>query len=175
MNEKYIQILGIILTAMGFVIVIFLYWAEPKTLEEVSSKALTTIENVETKGQVLIGTYQIDKNEFERGLTDFYGDAFVVARDDFQRADPEKRDANTQFYIAYSYYLQGWGKFYNDDALFNAGLESVNRVIMLDPEFRSTDERLGMKTPAELKHELEEGVRITVSDFNPMRIFRERK
>jgi len=41
-----------------------------------------------------------------------------VARDFFQKADPENRDAKTQYYIAYSYYRQGWGKLYNDDALF---------------------------------------------------------
>ena len=32
-----------------------------------------------------------------------------------------------------------------------------------------------MKTPSELKAELEDGLKITVSDFNPMKLTRERK
>ncbi|MEQ1645284.1 MAG: hypothetical protein ABL959_17675, partial [Pyrinomonadaceae bacterium] len=78
----------------------------------------------------------------------------------------------TQFYIAYSYYRQGWGRVSNDDALFKSGLEAVTRV---DPNFRSTDAALQMKTPAELKFELEEGLKLTASDFNPMKLTKERK
>ena len=39
----------------------------------------------------------------------------------FARADPAVRDARTQFYIAYSYYRQGWGRLYHDDALYAEG------------------------------------------------------
>ena len=164
MKEKYIQILGIVLTVVGFVFIAFLYWTEPRSLAEVT-----------TKGQVALGTYQINKGEFERGLADFRNDKFPDARAAFDRADPEKRDATTQFYVAYSYYRQGWGRVSNDDTLFKPGLDTINRVIAIDPNFRSTDETLGMKTPAELKNELEEGLKITPSDFNPMKLFRERK
>ena len=40
---------------------------------------------------------------------------FPPARAMFDEADPEKRDGRTQFYIAYSFYRQGWGRFSNDD------------------------------------------------------------
>src|SRR5436309_3231210 len=53
MNERYIQILGILLTAGGFAFVAFLYWAEPRNFAEVT-----------TKGQVVLGTYVINKSEF---------------------------------------------------------------------------------------------------------------
>ena len=122
MKQYYIQALGILLTAVYMVFVVFLYWAEPKSLEDVSTKAKTTIENVSTRGQVIIGTYEIDQSKFDEGLAAFRQDNFLVARDRFEKADPERRDAKTQFYITYSYYRQGWGRISNDDALFKSGL-----------------------------------------------------
>ena len=164
MNTKYIQILGIVLTIAGLIFVGFLYGTEPRSLAEVT-----------TKSQVAIGTYEINKDEFTRGLAFFKSDDFIGARVAFDRADPEKRDANTQFYIAYSFYRQGWGRLSSDDSLFKPGLDAVDHVIALDPKFRTTDETLVMKTPSELKYELEEGLKITPSDFNPMKLTRERK
>ena len=164
MNEKLIHILGIVLVTAGFVFTVFLYWTEPRSLSEVT-----------TKGSVVIGTYEINKDEFERGLTLFRSDDFIGARIAFDRADPEKSDANTQFYAAYSYYRQGWGRVSNDNMLFKPGLDAANSVIALDPNFRTNDETLVMKTPSELKNELEEGLKITPSDFNPMKLTKERK
>ena len=164
MNEKLIQVLGIVLTIAGFIFVSFLYCTEPRSLAEVT-----------TKSQVVLGTYDVNKVEFERGLASFRKDEFPSARAAFDLADPEKRDAATQYYVAYSYYRQGWGRLSNDDALFKSGLDAVNRVITIDPSFRSSDETLGMRSPAELKNELEEGLKITPSDFNPLKLVRERK
>ena len=175
MKEKHIQILGIFLTAFYGVFIAWLYWVEPKSLEEVPAKAQATIENVTTKTQVVIGIYEVDKAKFDEGLRAFRQDNFIVARDNFERADTEKRDAKTQFYIAYSFYRQGFGKLSSDDALFRQGLEQTNRVTALDKNFKSDDANLQMKTPVELKNEFEEGLRITVSDFNPFKILRERK
>ena len=164
MNVKYIHVLAIVLTVAGLAFVSFLYWAEPRSLAEVT-----------TKGQVVLGTYEINKAEFDQGLASFRKEAYSDARAAFDRADPEKRDANTQFYAAYSYYRQGWGRLSNDDTLFQPGLEAVNRVIAIDPKYKTRDETLGIKTPAELKNEFEEGLKITPSDFNPMKLMRERK
>lgn len=175
MKEKYIQVLGIVLTAVYGVFIAFLYLVEPKSLEEVSSKARTTIESATTKGQVIIGTYEIDQAKFNEGLQAFRQDNFLVARDNFEKADLEKRDARTQFYIAYSYYRQGWGRVSNDDALFKEGLEAVGRVIALDNNFRSDDANLQLRTPVELKNEFEEGLRVTADDFNPLKLARDRK
>ena len=41
------------------------------------------------------------------------------------------RDSRVQFYVAYSYYRQGWGRMYNDDALFRKGLETVEHAIAI--------------------------------------------
>src|SRR5687767_10280920 len=103
-KEKYIQILGIALALCYGVFVVFLYAAEPRSLEEISSKAVETVQNAATRGQVITGTYEIDQARFNEGLAAFRQDNFVLARDAFSRADPERRDARTQFYIAYSFY-----------------------------------------------------------------------
>jgi len=164
MKDQYIHISAIALTVAGFVLIAFLYWTEPRSLAEVT-----------TKGQVVIGTYTIDRPAFEAGLRDFRNEQFPAARAEFDRADPESRDATTQFYRAYSYYRQGWGRLSNDDDLFSAGLKAVDGVIKLDPTYRTADETLGIKTPAELKNEFEEGLKVTPSDFDPLKLTRERK
>lgn len=175
MKEKYIQVSGIVLTLTYGIFVAWLYWAEPKNLGEVSSKAATTIENAATKGQIVIGTYEVDREKFNGGLKVFRQDNFIAARDYFEKADPERRDAATQYYIAYSFYRQGFGRISNDDALFRQGLEQINRVVQLDNNFKSNDADLQLKMPIELKNEFEEGLKVTASDFNPLRLTRERK
>ncbi len=175
MKEKYLHILGIFLTAVYGLFVVWLYAAAPKTISELPSKAQSTIASATTTAQVLTNTYEVDAAKFRQALNEFRADNFVAARADFVRADPEKRDAKTQFYIAYALYRQGFGKVYNDDALFKQGLEQTNQVIALDKDFKSDDANLQMKTPAELKNEFEEGLKITAGDFNPLKILRERK
>jgi hypothetical protein len=175
MTERHIQITGIFLTAFYAFFIAWLYWVEPKSLEEVPAKAQTTMENVTTKTQVAIGTYEVDRAKFNEGLQAFRQDNFLVARDNFQKADTERRDARTQFYIAYSFYRQGFGRVSNDDALFKQGLEQTNRVVALDKNFKSDDADLQLKTPVELKNELEEGLKVTAGDFNPFKVLRERK
>jgi len=174
-KEKHIQISGIFLTAFYALLIAWLYSVEPKSLEEVTAKAQMTIENVTTKTQIAIGTYEIDQAKFNEGLKAFRQDNFIVARDNFEKADTERRDARTQFYIAYSFYRQGFGRVSNDDALFKQGLEQINRVIALDKNFKSDDANLQLKTPIELKNEFEEGLQVTASDFNPFKVLRERK
>ena len=137
MKKKYIQIFSLLLVAFYGVFVAWLYWAEPKSLGEVSIKAKETIENVTTKGQVVIGTYEVDEAKFNEGLQAFRADNFVLARDLFSKADPERRDAKTQYYIAYSFYRQGWGRVSNDDELFKKGLEQTDYVIQLDKNFKA--------------------------------------
>ena len=174
MKENLIQTLGFTATFIYFIAIVFLYAASPRSIAEVPSKAATAIGSAVSTGQVLTGTYEINKEEFARALQSFYSDNFVAARDGFERADPRKQDAATQYYIAYSYYRQGWGRVSNDDALFRLALQSLDRVTTLDPAYRASDPNLKLKTPAELKNELEEGLKVTPEDFNPLKLVRER-
>ena len=175
MKAKYTQISGIFITAICGLLIVWLYVAAPKSLTELPSKAQSTIDRAATTTQILTNTYEIDQTKFNDGLEAFRADNFVAARDNFAKADAEKRDAKTQFYTAYSFYRQGFGKIYNDDALFKQGLEYTNQVILLDKNFKSDDANLQMQTPAELKNELEEGLKITAGDFNPLKVLRARK
>ncbi len=175
MKEKHIQLIGIVLAGIYAVFIIWIYAVEPKSLKEVPVKAQTTIENATTTAQVITNTYEVDSEKFNEGLKAFRADNFVSARDFFARADPESRDAKTQFYIAYSFYRQGFGKVYNDDELFKKGLEQTNKVIALDKNYVTDDQSLILKTPVELKNEFEEGLEVTPGDFNPFKVLRERK
>lgn len=133
----------------------------------------------EVTGGVAAGfnAYRIDEPSFQDGLRLFRADSFDAARLAFDRSDPARRDPRVQFYIAYSYYRQGWGRLWNDDVLFRKGLEAVDRAVKAAPGGRVTvtDENLGMTTSDELRAELEEGIRRDTSDYNPMRVMRTRK
>src|SRR5262245_49891734 len=123
------------------------------------------------------GVLHLEQQSYGNGLAFVPRDRFVEARAAFARADPAVRDARTQFYIAYSFYRQGWGRLYEDDALYREGLDAVNRAIALSPNGRLVvdDPDLHLHTADELKATLEAGLRIDASDFSPARVLRERK
>ena len=124
-----------------------------------------------------VGAYRIDEQAFQDGVGLFRQEKFAESRAAFDRADTAKRDARTQFYIAYAFYREGWRRFYHDDMLFKQGLEAVNRAIDLAPgrHLVVDDASLVMHTRDELRSELERGLRTDASDFNPVRVFTPRK
>jgi len=165
MTPRLIQIVGFIVTAAYAAFIIWIYATEPRSFREVANTA-----------QVAAGTYQIDQAKFNSGLDLFQREQFRAARDEWQRADPAQSDPRTQFYIAYAYYREGWGRVYHDQELFKKGLETINRVITLAPSpFTVDDPNLQLHTPAELKAELEQGTETRWSDLNPLKVLRTRK
>lgn len=166
MRELAIRGVGLVVSLTYGVLIGWLYVSQPRTFAQVSGGIASSI-----------GAYRVDPQNFADGLQFFRRDQFVEARAAFARADPAERDAVTQFYIAYSYYRQGWGRFYNSDALFAPGLEAVNKAIALAPGGRLVvdDPDLQMHTADELKAELERGLQRDLSDFNPARVLGKRK
>lgn len=166
MQHRLIQSVGISWTILYSAFIIWIYATEPRTFKEVATSA-----------QVSAGTYEIDQGKFDNALMMFRREQYRAARDEWGRADPAARDARTQFYIAYAFYREGWGRLYNNDALFRQGVEAVGRAIALAPEGTLTvdDGDLKMHTAAELKAELEQGMERTLDDFNPLKVMRERK
>jgi hypothetical protein len=158
--------LGLFLSLAYAAIIVWLYAAQPQTMAEVTGGLASQV-----------GVYRIDEQAFGDGLAFFRRDAFVEARAAFMRADPAQRDARTQFYLAYSFYRQGWGRVYNDDALFGEGLIAVDRAIALAPDHRLVveDTTLGLRSADELRAELQRGVTRELSDLNPLRVLRSRK
>ena len=165
MNRRWIQIIGLTLSAIYAAAIIWLYATEPRTFQEVATGA-----------QVAAGTYQVDQEKFNAALALFRREQFRAARDEWQRADPAQSDPKTQFYIAYAFYREGWGRVYNDQALFKLGVEAVNRAIALSPTTLTVDDQsLQLHTAAELKAELEQGTERSWGDVNPLKVLRTRK
>ena len=165
-TARLIPALGIAWTLLYAAFVVWLYATAPRSFAEVTTRA-----------SVAAGTYEVDRARFEAGRELFLREQYQAARDEWSRADPAQRDARTQFYVAYSFYRQGWGRVYDDDALFRQGLEAADRAIALSPDAPLTvdDPELKIHSAAELKAELEKGTERTLDDFNPLKIFRERK
>ena len=165
MRPKLIQIIGLVVTVVYALAIVWLYATEPRSFKEAATGA-----------QVATGTYQVDQEKFNAALALFRREQFRAARDEWQRADPAQSDPKTQFYIAYSLYREGWGRVYYDQDLFRQGLEAVNRAIALAPgPLTVDDENLQLHTAAELKAELEQGTERTWGDINPLKIMRMRK
>ena len=166
MSERVVRSAGIVMTAAYGALIGWLYFRQPQTFAQVTG-GLTAV----------VGAYRIDEQAFADGLRFFHNDQFVEARLAFERADTAERDSVTQFYIAYSYYRQGWGRVYHDDDLYALGLQAVNRSLEVAPQGRVLveDPRLGMHTGEELKAELEAGLHRELSDFNPAKLVRPRQ
>ena len=161
-----VRVLGLLFATAYAVLVVWLYATQPQTVAQVTGGLAAQVN-----------AYRIDEVAFADGLRFFQRDAFVEARAAFNRADPARRDARTQFYIAYSFYRQGWGRVYNDDALFSQGLETVDLAIALARDHRLVveDQSLGLQSADELRAELQRGLTRDVSDLNPLKVFRPRK
>jgi hypothetical protein len=166
MREGFTRVAGLVLIGGYASFLGWLFATQPKTM-------------VEAVGGVAahVGAYAIDPQAFADGLTYFRKDQFPEARAAFSRADPAARDARTQFYIAYTFYRQGWHRTHRDDELYKQGLASVERAITLAPEGRLVvdDTNLQMHSADELKAELARGLDTSASDLNPLRVFESRK
>ncbi len=160
-TARLIPALGVAWTLLYAAFVVWLYATAPQSIHDVATRA-----------SVAAGTYEVDRARFDAGRELFLREQYAAAR-----ADPAQRDPRTQFYVAYSFYRQGWGRVYSDDALFRQGLDAVNRAIALSPDapLEVDDPELKIHSAAELKAELERGTQRTIEDFNPLKVFRERK
>src|SRR5262245_14205045 len=125
MHATMVRAAGVTGSALYAALIVWLYASQPQTVAEVTGGLTASI-----------GAYHIDQQAFDDGLRFFRRDQFEEARAALARADPAQRDARTQFYIAYSFYRQGWGRVYNDDVLFKQGVTAVDRAIAVAPDNR---------------------------------------
>jgi hypothetical protein len=166
MRRRLIQSAGIAWTLLYAAFVVWLYATAPRSLSE-----------IRTEASAVAGTYEVNRARFDAARELFRREQYRAARDEWARADPARRDPTTQFYVAYSFYREGWGRLYNDDALFRAGIEAADRAISLagGGALAVEDPELKIKSAAELKAELEQGAERDWGDLNPAKVFRERK
>ena len=160
------RVAGLLFNVAYGAFIVLVYVRQPRTVQQLTSGMAATV-----------GAYRVEPVNFQEGLAFFRNDQFVEARAAFERADPARQDASTQFYIAYSFYRQGWGRVYKDDALYRQGLEAVDRAIAHAPGGRLVvaDANLGMHTADELRAELQRGLVRELSDLNPMKTLEPRK
>jgi hypothetical protein len=166
MTHALIRAVGLVIVAIYAGFIAWLYAAQPRTMAEVRGGLSASV-----------GAYRIDAVAFDDGLRFFRNDQFVEARAAFARADPATRDPRTQFYVAYSYYRQGWHRTHRDDELYRAGLAIITAAIALAPDGRLVveDPQLSIHQADELKAELDAGLTTNASDFDPRRFLQQRK
>jgi hypothetical protein len=168
MQPTLIKSAGIAWTLLYAAFIIWLYATAPRTFTEATTQA-----------SVAAGTYAIDEARFAAARELFRREQYAAARDEWMRADPAARDARTQFYVAYAFYREGWGRVYHDDALYRQGLEAAERALALSSAATGAltfdDPELKIHSAAELKAELQQGLETSAGDFNPLKIVRERK
>ncbi len=166
MRSALVTLFGLVTSLAYAAGIIWLYATQPRSLQE-----------VRTGAQVAAGVYQVDEARFQAGLDLFRREQYRAARDEWQRADPARRDARIAFYVGYSFYREGWGRFHHDDGLYTQGLEAVDRAMALSSgqALRVDDPDLGVKTAAELRSELQQGIEKSWSDLNPLRVMDKRK
>jgi hypothetical protein len=165
-NDSAIRAAGLAASVVYAAAIGWLYVTQPQNVAQVTGGFAAAV-----------GAYRIDQQAFEDGLRFFRAGQYPEARAAFGRADTAERDARTQFYIAYTYYREGWGRIYNDDALFAKGVTAVDKAIALAPGGRLVvdDMDLQMRSADELRAELQRGLTREASDFNPLRLFGTRK
>ena len=148
MKDEHVRIVGIVIAAVLTAFIVSVYVRQPQNPGEVFPR-------------------QVDREAFERGRILFHQDEFVAARLEFERADPGRADAKTQFYTAYSYYREGCGFFRQNDELLEQGLEPVERAIAraTSGDFPVDDRDIDLKTPEALKEEIEAGLDVGIGDI----------
>lgn len=165
MSPTALRVLGLTASLVYAAAIVRVYVRQPATLPEMAGSLTTSV-----------GAYRIDQARLDAGLRFFRQDQFVEARDAFAQADPARQDARVQFYIAYSYLRQGWGRVYADDALYKAGAATLEHARSLAPggTIVVDDPNLALHTAEELAAEFQRGQTRELSDLNPARVFHQR-
>ena len=165
MSPSAVRIVGLVLSLVYAAAIVRVYVRQPATLPEVAGSLTSSV-----------GAYRIDQARFDAGLAFFRNDRFVEARDAFAQADPARQDASVQFYVAYAFLRQGWGRVYADDAMYKAGAATLAHARTLAPGgvLVVNDPNLRLRTAEEMAAEFERGLTRDLSDLNPVRVFQER-
>ncbi|MEO5819212.1 MAG: hypothetical protein ABIT71_01795 [Vicinamibacteraceae bacterium] len=164
-SPALIRSAGLLVTAAYATFIVWAYVAQPRTLREVRGGVAASI-----------GAYRIDPVAFDEGLRFFRADRFAESRRAFERADQAQRDARTQYYIAYAFLREGWGRVYADDALYRQAQVSLQRALAASPDgvVRVDDPDLTLKTSDEMAEALARGLRRDASDLNPLSMLEKR-
>lgn len=161
--KRTVQITGLVIALLYGASIIWLYVRQPRSFQELKTQVA-----VETS------VYQIKRENFDEGLKQFNAGQYKAAIEQFELADPAQRDPATQFYIAYSYYLLGRGRLYDDDEMFKKGLAAIDRCLAAAPnnifEIDRTD--LEIRNATALRQRFKDGLEVSPADLNPLNWFK---
>src|SRR5438067_9193242 len=104
-REVLVRVAGLVFAAAYAAFIVSVYARQPRTVRQLTGGVAASV-----------GAYRVDPVNFQEGLRFFRADQFLESRAAFERADPARQDPRTQFYVAYGFYRQGWGRVYKDDA-----------------------------------------------------------
>jgi hypothetical protein len=157
--KRTLQITGIMLTILYGASILWLYVRQPRSLEE-----------IKTQAAVEANLYSVKKENFDEALKQFNAAQYAVAIEQFKLADTAERDPASQFYIAYSYYMLGRGRFSDDDEMFRKGLAAVELCLANAPNqiYESERSDLQIRSAAALRERFKDGLAVTPADFNPL-------
>lgn len=157
--KQAVQVAGLVIALLYGSGIAWLYVRQPRSFQELKTQAA-----VETN------VYRVKQENFDEALRQFNAAAYPVAIEQFELADTARLDPTTQFYIAYSYYMLGRGRLYDDDELFKKGLEAVERALANAPNniFEIDRADLQIRSASALRERLRKGLDVTGSDFNPL-------
>jgi hypothetical protein len=161
--KRIVQTTGLLVALLYGAVIVWLYVRQPRSLQD-----------IKTQAAVEVNVYSVKPENFAEALQEFNARQYAVAIAQFKIADPAERDPTTQFYIAYSYYMLGRGRFSDDDEMFRQGLAAIDRCIANAPNgiFEIGRADLEFDTAWALRKRLEEGLEVTGSDFNPLNWFK---
>jgi tetratricopeptide (TPR) repeat protein len=150
------------LTALYGFIIVWLYVHQPQSLSELKVQA-----------SVQANVYHVNEPNFDEAIKEFDSGDYNSAIGQFKLADPAQKDPASQYYVAYSYYLLGRGRIFNDEDMFNKAIEAVNRCLDNAPDhiFQLDRADLEIKNADTLRQKLVEGLKHTLPSLNPLNWF----
>lgn len=139
--------------------IVWLYVRQPRSFEE-----------LKTQAAVEANVYRVRQENYDEALRRFNAGEYSLAIEQFELADSARLDPPSQFYIAYSYFMLGRGRLYDDDELFRKGLGAVEQCLANAPNniFEIDRADLEVKSANALRERLRKGLDVTGSDFNPL-------
>jgi len=163
--KQTVQVAGLVMALLYGSGIAWLYVRQPRSFEE-----------LKTQAAVEANVYRVKQENYDEALRQFNSAQYRVAIEQFELADAARLDPTTQFYIAYSYYMLGRGRLYDDDELFKKGLEAIERCLANAPNniFEIDRADLQIRSANGLRERFRKGLDVTGADFNPLEWF-ERK
>jgi hypothetical protein len=160
--KLFLQVAGLVIAPLYGFLIVWLYLHHPQSLSE-----------LKTEASVQANVYQVNQTNLDEAIKEFNAGDYNSAIGQFKLADPAERDPASQYYIAYSYYMLGRGRIFNDEDMFNKAIKAVNLCLDNAPNhiFQIDRADLEVRNADTLREKLVEGLRHTPASLNPLNWF----